>query len=108
MKKVSKAQAVKIAEVLKYAELLRDEFVTTYDGGTYPYIVDVQSISVSPSGQFVTIEGFGNSNSYIGYASCGWRSSERFNVNDAEQSKELNYKLGVILRAYKSAARYAA
>jgi hypothetical protein len=100
MKKVSKAQAAKIAEVLKYAELLRYEFVTTYDGGTYPYIVDVQSIFVSPSGQFVTIDGGGSPNSYI--------SRERFNVNDSERSKDLNYTLSVILRAYKSAARYAA
>jgi len=100
VKKVSKAQAAKIAEVLKYAELLKYEFVTTYDGGTWPYVVDVQSISVSPSGQFVTIDGGTSVNAYI--------NRERFNVNDAEQSKELNHTLGVILRAYKSAARYVA
>jgi len=100
VKKVSKAQAAKIAEVLKYAELLKYEFVTTYDGGTWPYVVDVQSISVSPSGQFVTIDGGTNVSKYI--------LRERFNVNDAEQSKDLNRVLGVILRAYKSAARYVA
>ena len=106
MKKVSKAQAAKIAEVLKYAELLRHEFVTTYDGGTYPYIVDVQSISVSPSGQFVTINGGKSRTAYLPL--IAFVTNRRFNVNDAESSKDLNYTLSVILRAYKSAARYAA
>lgn len=93
MKKVSKAQAAKIAEVLKYAKIFSDDFVTTYDGGTYPYVVDIQSISVSPSGQFVTIDGGTNRDAYI--------KKERFNVNDAESSKDLNRALSVILRAYK-------
>ena len=106
MKKVSKAQAVKIAEVLKYAELLRDEFVTTYDGGTWPYVVDVKSISVSPSGQFVTIDGGTTKGRAVKISP--YISRERFNVNDSERSKDLNYTLSVILRAYKSAARYAA
>lgn len=114
MKKVSKAQAAKIAEVLKYAELLKYEFVTTYDGGTYPYVVDIQSISVSPSGQFVTIDGgkeWSGVSMYIGRERFNVNKyilRERFNVNDAEQSKDLNRVLGVILRAYKSAARYVA
>jgi hypothetical protein len=102
MKKVNKTQAARISEILTYAELLKDRFVTTYDGTTWPYIVDIQSISVSPSGQFVTIEGAG----YPGglYQFAQYIAKERYNVNDQEQARDLNHTLSVILKAYKKAA----
>jgi len=98
MKKVNKTQAARISEILTYAELLKDRFVTTYDGGTWPYIVDISRISVSPNRQFVTIEGARNGHSqYV--------TKERYNVNDQEQAQYLNHTLSVILKAYKSVAR---
>ena len=98
MKTITKSQLVKIQEITALSEQLRYEFVTTYDGGTWPYVVDIKSINVSKSGQFVTIDGGTGMNAYI--------NKERFNVNDSEYFshngvKALNHALSTILKAYK-------
>lgn len=99
MKTTSKAQLAKIQEIMALSAELQHEFVTTYDGGTYPYIVDIKSIAVSKSGQFVTIDGGNGVNQFI--------TKERFNVNDSDVwsatgAKALNHTLSVILKAYKN------
>jgi len=98
MKTISKAQIAKIQEIIALAEELKYEFVTTYDGGTWPYVVDIQSIKVSKTGQFVTIDGGTGMNAYI--------NKERYNVNDTDYwsgngVRALNHALSAILKAYK-------
>lgn len=99
MKTISKAQLAKIQEITMLSAELQYELVTTYDGGTWPYVVDIKSIAVSKNGQFVTIDGGEGINQFI--------TKERFNVNDSDQwsangAKALNHTLNVILKAYKN------
>ena len=99
MKTISKAQLAKIQEITMLSAELQYELVTTYDGGTWPYVVDIKSIAVSKSGQFVTIDGGKGINQFI--------TKERFNVNDSDVwshngAKALNHTLSAILKAYKN------
>ena len=99
MKTISKAQLAKIQEITILSAELQYELVTTYDGGTWPYVVDIQSIKVSKTGQFVTIDGGEGRSQFI--------NKERFNVNDCDEwsgngVKALNRTLNVILKAYKN------
>jgi hypothetical protein len=99
MKTISKAQLAKIQEITMLSAELQYELVTTYDGGTWPYVVDIKSIAVSKNGQFVTIDGGEGRGQFI--------TKERFNVNDCDEwsangAKALNRTLNVILKAYKN------
>jgi len=72
--------------------------VVTYDGGTYPYIIDIKPVQIN--GKFVTIEAVKpNRHDYI--------SKERFcvtktNLFDDGGLVALEYSLKVIKRALKS------
>ena len=105
MKTITKAQSAKIAEVLAYAKQMQDEFVTTYDGGTFPSIVSISDIKVSASGQFVTI--IGDKKTKTSFCSYQYITKERFNLNDndffsATGVKAFNHAISTILRAYKN------
>lgn len=105
MKRISKSQMAKIAEINALIPVLEHNVVFTYDGGTWPYIVDIKPIAVSANGQFVTIEPT-NGSAKTAVGSFYISSKERFNVNDSDYysmngAKALNHTLSTILKAFK-------
>jgi hypothetical protein len=101
--KLPKALANRINEVNELIRTANDEclLVTTYDGGTFPYIIDLKPISVN--GKFVTIESVKpNQYSYV--------TKERFCITKTDMFDDnglftLNYTLKVIRRALLSAIK---
>ena len=99
MKRISSLQASKIAAILDYAVRFQDEYIDLYDGSTFPSVLEISTIKVSESGQFVTIVGGDSQYTYI--------RKERFNLNDNDHFshngvKAFNHAISTILRAYKN------
>jgi hypothetical protein len=105
MKTITKVQSFKIAEVLAYAKQMQYEFVTTYDGGTFPLVVSISDIVVSKTGQFVTI--IGEEKAKTSFCTYQYITKERFNLNDndffsATGAKAFNHAINTILKAYRN------
>ena len=108
MKRVTKAIAARIEELNTLIEAKKYEYVSTYDGGTWPYVVNVAPLEISKSGQFVKVwpaslvgdklvkEQKGGTYAYQSEA-------ERFNMNDPERAADFRHVLNVLLRAYRAA-----
>ena len=101
--KLPKALAERINEVNDLIKIATEEclYVTTYAGGTFPYIVDLKPISVN--GKFVTIES-ANLNQY------SYLAKERFCITktdtfDANGLADLKYNIAIIRRALQLAIK---
>lgn len=76
-----------------------EEIPVTYAGGTWPYYVLIEPITIN--GKFVTIRSAIAQNSFID-------GKERFNLNkvstfgDENCAKHLNYTLNIILKSFKN------
>ena len=92
-KSVSKAimnRIIAINEMLP-SVLNADEIPTSYAGGTWPFIIDIQ-VPIVVSNQFVYIKEEKGMDSY-GF-------EKRYNVNNEGQLDQLKYDLSVIKRAF--------
>ena len=68
-----------------------DEIPTSYAGGTWPFIIDIQ-VPIVASNQFVYIKEEKGMHSY-GF-------EKRYNVNNEGQLDQLKYDLSIIKRAF--------
>jgi len=68
-----------------------EELPITYDGGTYPYYIDILNIKVK--NQFVYIETNKGFNIM--------QFDKRYCVNNAKQLEELKYSLSLIIKTFK-------
>ena len=79
-----------------------EEIPVTYAGGTWPYYVVIEPITIN--GKFVTIRSAISQNSFID-------GKERYNMNkvstfgDQNCAKHLNYTLNTILKAFKNVTK---
>lgn len=79
-----------------------EEIPVTYNGGTWPYYVCIEPITIN--GKFVTIRSAISQNSFID-------GKERYNMNkvstfgDQNCAKHLNYTLNIILKAFKNVTK---
>ena len=97
-KTVSKAimnKVIAINEMLNDV-LNSDELPTSYAGGTYPFIIDIQ-VPIVVSNQFVYIKEEKGMDSY-GF-------EKRYNVNNEGQLDQLKYDLSIIKRAFNQAIK---
>ena len=94
MKKAILNRINKINDMISEIKTL-DETPSTYDGGTWPFYIDINSIKVK--NQFVYIDE--NKGVYaIGF-------EKRYNVNNEGQLDELKYDLSVIKRAFNQSIK---
>ena len=101
--KLPKALAERINEVNDLIKIATDEciYVTTYAGGTWPYVIDLKPISVN--GKFVTIESVKpNQYDYIKKQRYCITKTDEFADNGLS---ELKYNVGIIRRALLSAIK---
>jgi hypothetical protein len=79
-----------------------EEIPVTYAGGTWPYYVMIEPITIN--GKFVTIRSAIKLNSFID-------GKERYNLNkvstfgDQNCAKHLNYTLNIILKSFKNVTK---
>ncbi len=104
MKKLPKAIETRINEINSLIQLvdIQEEYAYTYNGGTYPYHVDIKPIQVN--GLKVTIEAKDPkwSHNYI--------NKQTYKASDLDYFSEtgligLKYDLSVILKAFKKAIK---
>ena len=108
MKKVNKAIAARIEELNTLIEAKKYEYVSTYDGGTWPYVVNVAPLEISKNGQFVKVSpaslvGDKLVKEQKGGMYAYQSEAERFNMNDPERAADFRHVLNVLLRAYRAA-----
>ena len=97
-KSVSKAimnRIIAINEMLP-SVLNADEIPTSYAGGTWPFIIDIQ-VPIVVSNQFVYIKEEKGMDSY-GF-------EKRYNVNNEGQFDQLKYDLSIIKRAFNQVTK---
>ena len=97
-KSVSKAimnRIIAINEMLP-SVLNADEIPTSYAGGTWPFIIDIQ-VPIVVSNQFVYIKEEKVMDSY-GF-------EKRYNVNNEGQFDQLKYDLSIIKRAFNQVTK---
>ena len=97
-KSVSKAiinRIVAINEMLP-SVLNADEIPTSYAGGTWPFIIDIQ-VPIVVSNQFVYIKEEKGMDCY-GF-------EKRYNVNNEGQLDQLKYDLSIIKRAFNQVTK---
>jgi hypothetical protein len=102
--KLPKALAERINEVNDLIKIATDEciYVTTYAGGTWPYVIDIKPISVN--GKFVTIEAVNPKHPYA------YINKQRYCITKTDEFAdnglaELKYNVGIIRKALISAIR---
>jgi hypothetical protein len=108
MKKVNKAIAARIEELNTLIEAKKYEYVSTYDGGTWPYVVNVAPLEISKNGQFVKVSPASLVKDKLVKEKKGGpyayqSEAERFNMNDPERAADFRHVLNVLLRAYRAA-----
>jgi hypothetical protein len=101
--KLPKALAERINEVNDLIKIATDEFiyVTTYAGGTWPYVIDIKPIRVN--GKFVTIES-------VKPYQYDFIKKQRYCITKTDEFAdnglaELKYNVGIIRKALISAIR---
>lgn len=104
MKKLSKAIETRINlinSMLPQIENL-DEIPFTYNGGTWPYYVEIQPIEIKGLKVIIKAQDLKSKNNYI--------NAQEYNANNTDYFAEnglngLKYDLSVILKAFKTALR---
>lgn len=93
-----------VNEVNELCQFIKENHmhVVCYDGGTFPMVIDVESVEVK--NQFVYI--------HEAKSEYGYGFEKRYNVNKTDEYdigglKELMYHLRLIRREYKKAYKYA-
>jgi len=90
-----------INSVSKQIENL-DSLVYTYDGGTYPYCIDVESIDITKSFVYIWVN---KNDTFIDRTNLTYQRFKIDTSNDIFANEDLKHTLNVISREYKKALK---
>jgi hypothetical protein len=99
MKKLPKQIETRIAEInamIPQVDNL-DQFVYTYAGGTWPYVINIDPIQINGLKIIIKAKNQKHGHNYI--------NEETYRANNEYNLENLKYDLSVILRAFKKALK---
>ena len=104
MKKLPKSIETRIAEInamLPQVEIL-DEIPYTYNGGTWPYYVEIQPIEIKGIKVIIKAKNVNGNYNYIDVRKYNANKNDYFSEDGINM---LKYDLSVILKAFKKALK---
>lgn len=79
-----------------------DDPVYTYDGGTFPYCIDIDDIDVTENFVYIWVN---KNDTYISRSNVTYQRLKIDTSNDIFANEELKHTLNVIAREYKKALK---